>query len=107
VEELDRFKARESVKFQMFPDGFHQETVDLLTAEMTMYMHYCPVDLSTGNAIPTMVHSVLRQAIRRSLFVWVVSALVYGTTQVIAILTPAVVSGEMSDGGFHIDKHKL
>jgi hypothetical protein len=107
VEGLDRFKAGETVKFQMFPDGFHQETVDLLTAEMAMYMHHCPVDLSTGKAIPNMVHSVLQQAVRQSLSVWVVSALVYGTTQVIAIPAPGVVSGEMSDGGFHIDKHKL
>jgi hypothetical protein len=107
VEGLDRFKAGETVKFQIFPDGFDQETLDLLTAEVFMYMHHSPVELSIGKAIPNMVHSVLQQAVRQSLSVWVVSALLYGTTHVIAIPVPGCVSGEMRDGSFQINKLKL
>ena len=107
VEGLRRFRAGETVRFQIFPDGFDQETLDLLTAEVYMYMHHSPVKLSTGKAIPNMVHSVLQQAVRQSLSVWVVSALVYGTTNVIAIPLPGCVSGEMRDGSFQIDKLKL
>ena len=107
VEGLGKFKAGETVKFRIFPDGFDQETLDLLTAEVYMYMHHSPVELSTGKAIPNMVHSVLQQAVRQSLSVWVVSALLYGTTDVIAIPLPGRVSGEMRDGSFQIDKLKL
>ena len=72
-----------------------------------MYMHHCPVELSTGKAIPNMVHSVLQQTVRQSLSVWVVSVLLYGTTKVIAVPLPGRVSGEMGDGSFQIDKRKL
>jgi len=107
VEGLRRFRAGETVRFQIFPDGFDQETLDLLAAEVYMYMYHSPVELSTGKAIPNMVHSVLQQAVRQSLSVWVVSALLYGTTKVIAVLLPGRVSGEMRDGSFQIDKLKL
>ena len=107
VEGLRRFRAGETVTFQIFPDGFCQETLDLLAAEVCMYMHHCPVELSTGKAIPNMVHSVLQQTVRQSLSVWVVSVLLYGTTKVIAVPLPGRVSGEMGDGSFQIDKRKL
>jgi hypothetical protein len=107
VEGLRRLRAGETVRFQIFPDGFDQETLDLLAAEVYMYMHHCPVELSTGKAIPNMVHSVLQQTVRQSLSVWVVSALLYGTTKVIAVPLPGRVCGEMRDGSFQIDKLKI
>ena len=100
-------RAGETVRFQIFPDGFDQETLDLLAAEVYIYMYQSPVELSTGKAIPNMVHSVLQQAVHQSLSVWVVSALLYGTTKVIAVPLPGCVSGEMRDGSFQIDKLKL
>jgi len=107
VKGLRWFRAGETVRFQIFPDIFDQETLDLLAAEVYMYMYQSPVELSTGKAIPNMVHSVLQQAVHRSLSVWVVSALLYGTTKVIAVPLPGCVSGEMRDGSFQIDKLKL
>ena len=71
-----------------------------------MYMYHSPVELSTGKAIPNMVHSVLQHAVHQSLSVWVVSALLYGTTKVIAVPLPGRVSGEMRYGSFQIEKLK-
>jgi hypothetical protein len=99
---VERLKAGETLTFQVFPDGLDQRTLDLLVAELRMYIHHSPVSLAPGNVLPNMVHSVLQQATRQSLSVWVVSALLYGTHRVVAIPSPGRV-GDKGQNDWHID----
>ena len=99
---VERLKAGETLTFQVFPDGLDQHTLDLLVAELRMYIHHSPVALAPGNVLPNMVHSVLQQVTRQSLSVWVVSALLYGTHRVVAIPSPGRV-GEERQNDWHID----
>jgi len=99
---VERLKAGETLTFQVFPNGLDQHTLDLLVAQLRMYIHHSPVALAPGNEIPNMVHSVLQQATRQSLSVWVVSALLHGTHRVIAIPSPGRV-GEKRQNDWHID----
>jgi len=85
---IERLKAEETLTFQVFPDGLDQHTLDLLEAELQMYIHHSPVALAHGNVVPNMVHSMLQQVTRQSLSVWVVSALLYGAHRVVAIPSP-------------------
>ena len=103
---IERLKAGETLTFQVFPDGLDQHTLDLLVAELRMYIHHSPVPLAPGDVLPNMVHSVLQQATRQSLSVWVVSALLYRTHQVIAIPSPGCV-GEKRQNDWHIDVSHL
>jgi len=103
---VERLKAGETLSFQVFPDGLDQHTLDLLVAELRMYVHHSPVALEPGNVLPNMVHSVLQQITRQSLSVWVVSALLYGTHQVVAIPSPGRV-GEKKENDWHIDTPHL
>jgi hypothetical protein len=81
--------------------------LDLLTAEMDMYIHHSPMELTTGKAIPNIVHSVLQQAVCQRLADWIVSALLYRTTHVITIPVPGYVSAKMIDGSIQINMLKL
>jgi len=103
---IERLKAGETLTFQVFPDGLDQHTLDLLEAELRMYIHHSPVALAPGNVVPKMVHSVLQQVTRQSLSVWVVSALLYGTHRVVAIPSPGRI-GEKRQNDWHIDVPNL
>jgi len=103
---IERLKAGETLKFQVFPDGLDQHTRDLLVLELRMYIHHSPVPLAPGNVLPNMVHSVLQQVTRQSLSVWVVSALLYSTHRVVAIPSPGHI-GEKGKNDWHIDVRHL
>ena len=103
---IERLKAGETLTFQVFPDGLDQHTLDLLEAELWMYIHHSPVALAPGNVVPNMVHSVLQKVTQQSLSVWVVSALLYGIHQVVAILSPGQI-GEKRQNDWHIDVPNL
>ena len=99
---VERLKAGETHTFQVLPDGLDQHTLDLLEAELWMYIHHSPVALAPGNVVPNIVHSVLQQVTWQSLSVWVVSALLYGTHWVVAIPSPGRI-GEKRQNNWHID----
>ena len=102
---VERLRAGESITFRVFPKGFDRCTMDLLVAEVGMYIYHSPVGLGREDVLRNMVHSVLQQAVRQSLSVWVVAALLYRTERVIAIPLPAVVS--VKDGLWDFDESHI
>ena len=102
-----RLRAGETISFQVFPSGLDRHTIDLLVAEVEMYIDRSPVVPTYKDTLPNMVHSVLQQAVRQSLSVWIVSTVLFGTAQVIAIPSPGVIDGPRKDGRWDIDKQVI
>lgn len=102
---VERLRDGETITFQVFPEGFDRRTIELLVAEVGMYIYHSPVALGCEDVLPNMVHSVLQQAVRQSLAVWVVAALLYCTERVIAIPLPGIVS--VKDGLWDVDESHI
>jgi len=103
----ERLRAGETLSFQVFPGGLDQRTVDLLVAEIEMYIDRSPVVPTYKDTLPNMVHSLLQQAVRQSLSVWIVSSVLFGTAQVISIPSPGVIDSPMKDGRWDIDQQVI
>jgi len=103
----ERLRAGETLSFQVFPRGLDQRTVDLLVAVIEMYIDQSPVVLTYKDTLPNMVHSLLQQAVRQSLSVWIVSSVLFGTAQVISIPSPRVIDSTMKDGRWDIDQQVI
>jgi hypothetical protein len=103
----ERLRAGETLYFQVFPGGLDQRTVDLLVAEIEMYIDRSPVVPTYKGTLPNMVHSLLQQAVRQSLTVWIVSSVLFGTAQVISIPSPGVIDSPMKDGRWDIDQQVI
>jgi hypothetical protein len=103
----DRLRAGETISFQVFPAGLDRRTIDLLVAEVEMYIDRSPVVPTYEDTLPNMVHSVLQQAVRQSLSVWIVSSVLFGTAQIIAIPSPGVIDGMSKDGRWDIDEQVI
>ena len=102
---VERLRDGETITFQVFPEGFDRRTIELLVAEVGMYIYHSPVALGCEDVLPNMVHSVLQQAVRQSLAVWVIAALLYCTERVIAIPLPGIVS--VKDGLWDVDESHI
>ena len=103
----ERLRAGETLSFQVFPGGLDRRTADLLVAEMEMYIDRSPVVPTYKGTLPNMVHSLLQQAVRQSLSVWIVSSVLFGTAQVISIPSPGVIDSPMKDGRWDIDQQVI
>jgi len=100
-------RAEETLSFQVFPRDLDQHTVDLLVAEIEMYIDRSPVVPTYKDTLRNMVHSLLQQAVRQSLSLWIVSSVLFGTAQVISILSPGVIDSPMKDGHWDIDQQVI
>jgi len=103
----ERLRAGETLSFQVFPVGRDQCTVDLLVAEIEMNLDRSPVVPMYKDTLPNMVHSLLQQAVRQSLSVWIVSSVLFETAQVISIPSPGVIDSPMKDGHWDIDQQVI
>ena len=75
----EQLRAGETLSFQVFPVGLDQCTVDLLVAEIEMYIDWSPVVPTYKDTLPNMVYSLLQQAVCQSLSVWIVWSVLFGT----------------------------